>query len=166
MVPNLSPYLRSVAVPRSVIAETLSVMQTFGREGCEALVLWLGQIDTAASHAEVITAFLPKQNPIKGEDGVGYFVTGETLFHLNRGLSETGLRLIAQVHSHPTEAFHSEADDRYAIVTAEGGLSLVVPDFGHAPADPTTWAVYRLEKNTWCELAEQDSRTLFVIRER
>jgi hypothetical protein len=35
----------------------------------------------------------------------------------------------AQVHSHPGEAFHSKADDRWAIVRHEGALSLVVPNF-------------------------------------
>lgn len=35
----------------------------------------------------------------------------------------------AQVHSHPREAFHSKADDRWAIVRHEGALSLVVPNF-------------------------------------
>src|SRR5439155_4903701 len=100
-------------------------------------------------HAEVIHAVVPRQKPISSEDGVGYFVSGETLFELNRHLSESGLRLIAQVHSHPQEAFHSEADDRYAIVTTEGGLSLVVPNFGHASADPVSWAVYRLHGQDW-----------------
>jgi Na+-transporting NADH:ubiquinone oxidoreductase subunit NqrA len=39
------------------------------------------------------------------------------------------LLVAAQVHSHPREAFHSKADDRWAIVRHEGALSLVVPNF-------------------------------------
>jgi hypothetical protein len=38
--------------------------------------------------------------------------------------------IAAQVHSHPREAFHSSADDAWAIVRHLGALSLVVPDFG------------------------------------
>jgi len=71
--------------------------------------------------------------------------------------------LIAQVHSHPTEAYHSEADDRFAIVTAEGGLSLVVPNFGNAPLDPRLWAIYRLTCGEWRELDAKESQTFISI---
>src|SRR5437763_818131 len=52
---------------------------------------------------------------------------GMTALHaeLRRGR----LMVAAQVHSHPGPAFHSKADDRWAIVRHEGALSLVVPDF-------------------------------------
>lgn len=158
--------IRSVIVPSTVIEDTLRGMQKIGEFGCELLVLWLGELDAQQGIARIRTAFIPKQKPIKGEDGVGYFVTGETLFHLNRGLAETGLRLIAQVHSHPTAAYHSDADDRYAIVTANGGLSLVVPNFGHTSPDLVYWAVYRLREQTWQELSVADVRSLFRIQDR
>jgi hypothetical protein len=106
---------------------------------------------------------IPQQRSVSDEDGLGYFVSGETLFELNRALSETGLRLIAQVHSHPAEAYHSAADDRYAIVTADGGFSLVVPNFGRAPSDLSSWAVYRLTRGDWQELSPQEVRTLFRV---
>jgi proteasome lid subunit RPN8/RPN11 len=44
-------------------------------------------------------------------------------------LRERRLMVAAQVHSHPYEAFHSRADDRWAIIRHEGALSLVVPNF-------------------------------------
>jgi hypothetical protein len=67
------------------------------------------------------------------------------------------------VHSHPREAYHSHADDRYAIVTAEGGFSLVVPNFGQAPANLASWAVYRLIGGDWTELTSQEVRDLFDV---
>ena len=140
-------------------------MREFGAHGWEVLVLWLGTIDGLTNEATVERAFVPDQKPISSEDGVGYFVTGQTLFKLNKGLSETGLRLIAQVHSHPRDAYHSAADDRYAIVTAEGGLSLVVPDFGKAEPDPNNWAVYRLQRRRWCELSAKEVNQLFIVSE-
>jgi hypothetical protein len=158
--------IRRVIVPLTIIDETLRGMQEIGAHGCELLVLWLGELDFGQGLASVRAVFVPKQKPIMGEDGVGYFVTGETLFHLNRGLAETGLRLIAQVHSHPTEAFHSPADDRYAIVTANGGLSLVVPNFGHAARDLASWAVYRLHGQTWQELSVSEIHSLFRLQDR
>lgn len=158
MQPIRLDHVYKFEIDPAVIATTLRVLQSFGRHGCEGLVLWIGEI--SEGHARINRAFVPDQRPVKSEEGVGYFVESEALFDLNRKLSETGLRLIAQVHSHPTEAYHSEADDRYAIVTADGGLSLVVPNFGEAPADPTLWAVYRLSNGLWRELDETEARSL------
>lgn len=155
--------VRRVTVDRAVIRSTLRTLQEFGAHQLEGLVLWLGKVEPGRAH--VVRVFTPEQHPISGEDGLGYFVDGEALFRLNRGLAASGLRLIAQVHSHPQEAYHSHADDRYAIVTAEGGLSLVVPDFGRAPADPTSWAVYRLDQGDWIELTREQARALIEVRE-
>jgi len=45
-------------------------------------------------------------------------------------LRESRLQVVAQVHSHPYDAFHSRADDMWAIIRHIGALSLVVPSFG------------------------------------
>jgi proteasome lid subunit RPN8/RPN11 len=151
-----------ISIDPAVIATTLRVLQDFGTRGCEGLVLWVGELAPCKAH--ITRAVVPNQNPIKSEEGVGYFVDGTALFELNRELAKTGLRLIAQVHSHPNEAYHSSADDRYAIVTADGGLSLVVPNFGCAPANPASWAVYRLRNGCWHELDSSQAQSLFNVR--
>lgn len=155
--------LELVNVPQHVVQQTLGTLQAFGKMGLEGLVLWLGRIER--SRATVIEGFVPKQRSVSSDEGLGYFVDGETLFEINRDLAERGLLLIAQVHSHPAEAYHSEADDTYAIVTADGGLSLVVPHFGVAPADPSRWAVYRLHIQNWTELSFAEKAQLFRIVE-
>jgi proteasome lid subunit RPN8/RPN11 len=154
--------VHNISIDPGVVETTLHVRQQFGAHGCEGLVLWVGEV--TEGQASITRAVVPAQKPIKSEDGVGYFIDGEVLFELNLKLSDTGLRLIAQVHSHPGEAYHSDTDDRYAIVTADGGLSLVVPDFGKAPSDPTLWAVYRLSKGIWCELNTVQARSLLNVR--
>jgi len=156
--------VRLVTVDRGVIDSTMQALRDFGARSSEGLVLWLGYIETG--RARVIKALVPHQKSLSSENGIGYFVTGETLFNLNRALAETGLRLIAQVHSHPEEAYHSDADDRYAIVTANGGFSLVVPNFGQAPPNPASWAVYRLSEGDWTELAKEEVRQLFQVDDK
>lgn len=153
--------IHKIIIDPTVVGTTLRVLQQFGAHGCEGLVLWIGHVDD--DYARITRAVVPDQKPVKSEEGVGYFVDSEALFQLNRKLAETGLRLIAQVHSHPGEAYHSDTDDRYAIVTVDGGLSLVVPDFGSAPADPTLWAVYRLQSGIWHELDPPQTRSLLVV---
>jgi Prokaryotic homologs of the JAB domain len=163
MATNQLRSVKRVTLKREILDSTLKTIREFGRHRSEALLLWLGHVE--AETAQIVKVFTPEQHAISSEDGVGYFVDGNTLFQLNRDLSETGLRLIAQVHSHPQEAYHSAADDRYAIVTAEGGLSLVVPYFGRAPADPTSWAVYRLRGHRWEELKKNEAKMLFELVE-
>lgn len=156
------PSLREVSrvvVPRAIVVGTLQVLRDFGARRHEGLVLWVGGVDARAASVEEI--LVPPQRALESEEGIGYFIEPGSLFALNRALSERRQKLIAQVHSHPGEAFHSHADDRYAIVTAEGGLSLVVPDFGEAPPDIAAWAIYRLIDGAWTELDEAEVQRLF-----
>jgi len=155
--------VRHVRIESHVVSFTLANLQKYGAKGLEGLVLWLGEVEGDAAH--VSRAIVPEQESISRESGVGYFVDGSTLFQLNRALAHTGLRLIAQVHSHPNEAYHSEADDQYAIVTAEGGLSFVVPNFGKAPLDPTIWAIYRLTQGEWRGLNMNEAKLLISMSE-
>ncbi len=148
-------------LPRAVLEQTVDELRTFGRRGNEGFALWLGTI--TADRARIEQCLVPQQNSIQSEDGVGYFIESQTLFAINRYLSERQLRLIAQVHSHPTEAYHSSTDDAYAVVTAEGGFSLVVPDFARGPASLATWAVYRLRQGRWTGLASREVERTFVL---
>jgi hypothetical protein len=147
-------------LPPGLLEQTASVLQRFGAEGNEGFLLWVGDIEGTV--ARVRGTIVPPQNPIRSENGVGYFVTGDTLFAVNHYLRDHRLRLLAQVHSHPTEAYHSAADDAYAIVTAEGGFSVVVPYFGRGPARVEDWAVYRLVGARWTRLALHEVLDTFV----
>lgn len=144
----------SLWVPTAVVLDTWSSLRTFGGSGNEGLVLWLGHVE--GTTASVREAFTPPQASIQSEDGVGYFVTSQTLFELNRELHRSGLRLLAQIHSHPAAAYHSATDDAYAVVTAEGGFSVVVPDFAAGAPDPGTCAFYRLGAGAWRGLSEAE----------
>lgn len=146
---------RHLIVPMDVVAATGNALRAFGARGFEGLVLWAGTIANDVAH--VTQGLVPPQHPIRDESGVGYFVDGESLFELNVHLHRSGLLLLGQVHSHPGEAYHSEADDRYAVVTTEGGFSLVAPDFGEAFAI-SSCAVYRLNGGEWVPLSHDDVR--------
>jgi hypothetical protein len=156
-------HVTRMLIPQAIAVHTLRALQYFGGSGCEGLVLWLGSVQD--DQAVVYQAFTPPQQAISSEDGVGYFVTSDTLFQLNRTLLQTGMRLIAQIHSHPGAAYHSPMDDRYAIVTEDGGVSLVVPDFGKAPVEPASWAAYRLHGATWKSLSLADAKSFLLLTE-
>ena len=89
-------------------------------------MLWSG-VQQGGSFT-IRTATVPRQRAIRSADGVCVVVEGEALHQFNVETYRRGERFIAQVHTHPGRAYHSEMDDRYAVVTSPGGLSLVVPD--------------------------------------
>lgn len=153
--------LEKFFVSPEILKETSESLRSYGRQGCEGLVLWLGFMDDRTCRVEMI--FVPPQDSIKSEDGVGYFVTSETLFTLNKLLLTTGLRLLAQVHSHPGWAYHSATDDRYCIVTVEGGFSIVVPDFGFGSSDLSKWATHRLFNGRWEKLSGKEIKSMFSL---
>lgn len=137
-------------VEESSIEWTLDVLRDAGAEGFEAFVLWGG---LALDSAFVVSSVLvPEQEGSKTASGLLVTVTGESLFQANQYFFRKGHLLAVQVHSHPTEAFHSGTDDSYPLVTLEGGLSIVVPYFGgNGVADLDDWAFYRLWNSDWIE---------------
>jgi hypothetical protein len=138
-------------VPAAVIRETDGQLRVAGRTRSECFVLWSGvqEHDTF----QIRTVHVPRQTAYRFSDGLCVRVEGDELHRLNVWLFEHGERLAVQVHSHPTEAYHSETDDTYPIVTVRGGLSLVVPDFGHAGLLGNGVAYYRLGFSGWDELS-------------
>lgn len=130
-------------IPRHVLDPTLEVLQSAGADGNEAFVVWGGQVDNGI--LRFTTALRPAQQPINEPDGVGVYVSGEALFEMNRTLFNRREMLAGQVHSHPGEAYHSDTDDHFPLVTLLGALSLVVPDFGaRGRKGMRDWAWYRL----------------------
>lgn len=139
--------VRRFVVPHALVRHTEDALREAGRQGYERFVLWTGDVDGARFSAR--SCHVPQQTGYKTKEGLLVRVEGEALHQLNLWLYEHGQVLGAQVHAHPTEAFHSSTDNTYPIVTAQGGLSLVVPDFArHGVLSPGS-AAYRLAGSRW-----------------
>lgn len=136
-----------VALPAANAAETQKHLRATGKRGLEGMALWVGLVDGPA--ARITEVIIPKQQGHRTDHGLAVSVPGDELHRINVHLYKTKQRLIAQVHSHPTEAFHSAMDDRYAIATALGSFSIVVPDFAAGPFDVREFATYRLLTGRW-----------------
>jgi hypothetical protein len=153
-----------IYVPQRVADATQATLREAGRKGFEAFVLWVGVIE--GLEFEVTGAVTPAQRALRTSEGVSVHVDGAELHRLNVWLYENNLRLVAQVHSHPTDAFHSETDDAFAIATVAGSLSIVVPHFAEACFDLRECAVFRLVgTGEWQPLASVDVATLIHVRE-
>jgi hypothetical protein len=118
----MNHFIEPIAVPRNLIRETIVSLRNAGERNAEGVVLWLGKREDTVT---VVEAYVPEY-----ESEMDFFhIPRESMAKLLRHCGETRTFLAAQVHSHPFTAFHSEADDRWAIVRHVGAMSLVVPDF-------------------------------------
>jgi hypothetical protein len=114
----------------------------------------------------VTNLLIPRQRATRTSEGVCASVDADEMYRINAELFKAELRLIAQIHSHPTDAYHSDTDDENALVRTVGCLSLVVPDFAMRPFSLADTAVYRLDRTgTWQELEQQSVAALIRIQD-
>jgi hypothetical protein len=131
-------------LPGRILDVTLELLAPAARAGQEAFVVWGGRA-VGDRELRFTSALRPRQRAVATEDGLLVTVDGEALFEVNRTLFSRGEILAGQLHTHPTDAYHSDTDDHYPLVTLLGALSVVVPDFGRAGrAGLAQWAWYRL----------------------
>jgi hypothetical protein len=136
--------VRTFVIPGSILIETIRFLRAVGAQGYEGFVLWGGVSNTSAEF-RFKSFIIPAQNASVTDDGLLVTVGGDALFQVNKALYERGEILAAQVHSHPTDAYHSSTDDQFPLATLLGSLSVVIPNFAReAPMDFDSWAFYRL----------------------
>src|SRR5688572_18184096 len=103
-----------VTVDERIVSHTIDELRQDGRAQTERFVLWLGQRRENAIH--VVEDYIPRY-----EASRDYFHVDRTeMAKLMAYLSAHELMIGAQLHTHPAEAFHSRADDRWAIVRHVG----------------------------------------------
>jgi hypothetical protein len=147
-------------VPRKIAHQTEQTLQAAGRNGDELFVLWSGHQDGPTF--TIRSGHVPLQTAYKTGDGLSVRVEGEELHKLNSWLFERQEILAVQIHCHPDDAYHSETDNRFPIVTTIGGTSVVIPEFcRHGLFVPGT-AIYRLSEDGWT-LSESKAIEIFVV---
>lgn len=154
--------LKSFEFDKKCLNEAYSFLRKAGDKFYEAVALFAGKIeDDKAIISEVIC---PLQESSRSQYGLMYTVDGKELHRINMWLYEHKLKLIAQIHSHPSEAFHSETDNEFPIITTVGGLSIVVPYFAQDPLNYHDWAYFRLTSEIcWEELSQTEIENLIKI---
>lgn len=116
--------MTSMVCSSAIIAETLEILREGGRRQEERVALWLARA-SAKYPADVVEVYEPDQVA-----EVDYFnLPTESMRALMSHLTATRRRIVAQIHTHPGRAYHSEADATWAIVRHVGALSLVLPTF-------------------------------------
>lgn len=138
--------MTALSCTTGTLARTIDILRTGGSRFEERVVLWLGPVSSVREPMPVTEVYEPDQIT-----DIDYFkLPPASLRALMTHLRGTRLKILAQVHSHPGAAFHSEADDEWAIVRHAGALSLVLPEFARntTPANFAEQAVsYCLSSN-------------------
>ncbi len=140
--------------PYPLTEETLGYLRQAGTVGVECIVLWLGYRE--GQDVRVACAYRPEQTARRNR----FVIPPQEMTKIMALLREHRWMIAAQVHSHPFDAFHSEANDEGAIVRHEGALSFVVPWFA-ASTNAQTFlhevALYCLQAgDRWVEVPEKD----------
>jgi hypothetical protein len=154
--------LCSYVVPRMVLADSRCYLAGPGRRGFEAVVVWIGR-PLGAGRAEVLAAIRPAQEAIRTEDGVSVRIPPDAISELISALPE-GTAVLARLHTHPAEAYHSLLDDTNMLLAHRGAISIVVPDFARAPIELGRCSVNVLEDQCgWRELSTAEVAERFEV---
>lgn len=155
-------HITKVQIPREFIDGVYEEFRKTGAQGYERLALFAGM--KTGETFTVTHAIYPEQYLTRGPKGLSFHVEGEELERIGDWLFEQKRSLIGQIHSHPTEAYHSEADDEMAIITKYGGISIVVPNFGNSDHLLQGCAFYRLmPQKGWTVLSSEEISKLIKI---
>lgn len=127
-------------LPQPILVDTLARLRAGGDLGQERMVAWLGR-DAASGGFKVRDAYEPDQLCRRDQ----FYIPPSSMSALMHTLGRTRSRILAQIHTHPGRAFHSEADAAWAIIRHQGALSLVLPRF----AATTTLASFLDEVMTY-----------------
>lgn len=130
---NYYPKIGQFVLPGELLEATVRGLRQEGRFAVESIVFWAGGVRDGT--ATISTLLIPK-GPGVSKHPLQVRVDDRTMAALCDRLDPPQTVLLAQVHTHQGEAFHSWADDQFSPDTP-GFLSIVLPRFAHG--GPETW---------------------------
>jgi hypothetical protein len=130
----------------NILQETFHTLRGCGRGVCECAVYWTGPSDSNLVDGV--------EHPIHQRSRFGYEINDGWVTDFWKRLTLSKRSIKAQVHTHPTEAFHSATDDNWPIVSQVGFISIVIPRFAVGePSLDDSWVGRLQPDGTWQRLA-------------
>lgn len=156
------PTLHRYRVPAGVVRETEAFLSERGRFGVEGTCVWLGRV-TGEVEATIDSLYVPEQIAYRTDSGLAVTVTRAGLQGLTTSL-EPGTFVLARVHSHGGEPYHSDTDDANMLVSHQGAISIVVPNLAREPIELTECSVNELRHGAgWIELSPREVAARFEV---
>ena len=154
--------LQHYAVPAAVLSDSREMLRERGLRGMEAVVVWVGNVvdDTTA---RITAAVRPGQIAYRSDAGCAVEVPPEALSELIEILPDD-VFVLARLHTHPTEAYHSDIDDTNMLISHHGAISIVVPYFAREALKLARCSVNELRHGTgWVELTATEVNRRFTV---
>jgi hypothetical protein len=95
--------LTKVYLPLYCLQKAFFSLRKAGEQNVESVALFAGKIREFEFFIE--ETIIPHHTAYNSEEGLCYVIGQEELYRLNKLLHVSGLKLIAQIHSHPGAAY-------------------------------------------------------------
>lgn len=147
-----------VILPKSVLDRLKEFFIKHENENVEYFCLLVGKKE--ANSLKIMDVWIPEQY----NDFLSYYISDLEVHRIFVELSNNQYDAIAQVHTHPSYAFHSLIDDEFSILSLSGSYSIVIPDFGrNFSYEMKDWAFFRLQANRWVKIPPDEVKIIFRI---
>lgn len=127
-------------LPSKILQETFDALVKCGQGRCECVIYWTGPI----GESKQIDGW---DHPTHRRSPWGYKIDDRWLTDYWFRLGRNRRKVLAQVHTHPEEAFHSITDDCWPVVSQSGFVSVVIPNFALGPTSLEGAWIGRLSSN-------------------
>lgn len=141
-----------LTIPTEIWERSLAVLREYSHQRSEGLVFLGGVVNAAGAY--VTGLYVPRHAP----QGARARLTPEQSRWLLRSLRHRDEKLLAQMHSHPGEAYHSPGDDERATSFHPGFISIVAPDFGMEVDSIEQCAIFEFDGRTFGQLDDRAAR--------
>lgn len=139
-------------IPSAFIEQSITDLKASTKK--EKVLLWLGKRTPNGFRVEEVFT------PIQVTDRDYFIIPKEGMQQLMNKLRVSRRMIVAQIHTHPGSAYHSTADDTWAVVRHHGAYSLVLPTFASNTTFETFFtdvATFVLnEENNWIEVSNEN----------
>jgi hypothetical protein len=119
-----TPRVPAVLLTRSCFDGLVAGLAPANARGHEGVAFLLGQSDGIRSLG--LQAVRPRAITTRGS----FHVPAVEMARVIQAAGRLDLQVIAQVHTHPGDAYHSDGDEDGANIGFDGFVSIVIPDYG------------------------------------
>ncbi len=142
--------MNTLIIKYQFLVDTLDILKCSGKLNHEGIAFWLGRHDGNLTYIEEV------YEPIHTARADYFHIPPKSMQDLQGTLRSKRLMIAAQIHSHPQEAFHSKADDDWAIIRHLNAVSIVLPYFAKQTTPESFFAdavVFQLSPaNQWVQV--------------
>ncbi len=155
MIPGSREGLR-YELASGLLARSQRLLKGAGAKGREAYVVWVGEMEGSKAKALDVWPLAAEATAVHAR------IPFREVLAISDLLAQRSWFVLAQLHSHPGVAFHSETDNRFPISNQLGFISIVVPNSAGDEAG-AGWAWFEfIGEGAWRHLGVAEIRARFL----